>query len=255
MIEIGLFGGARIYDRDRQVMLTEFNGVKPRQVLQLLALNGGHPLPKERLADKLWQGEPPASWLSTLEGYVSLLRRGLQAGTAARDSVVLTRSGGYALDRSRVSVDLDRFDSLVAAAEQQPHADDQLSGLLEALSLVRGEVLEGERAAAWIADVRLCYRRRVRRAVVSAGRLALRLERIADAVRLGQWACDLDPLAEDGWEILIEAYWRDGRRTDALRSFREVQRLLDAELGITPCRALRQLQTAVLRDDPAGLPA
>lgn len=255
MIEIRLFGSARVYDDDRGVILTEFQGVKPRQVLQILALANGHPVAKERLADQLWQGRPPVSWLSTLEGYVSLLRRGLQVGVAPRDSVVQTYNGAYRLERDGVTVDLARFDRLVALAEQQTDPECGLRGLLDALALVRGDVLEGERPTAWIAEARTRYRQRVRRTVIAAGRLALTTDAVEEAVRLGQWACELDALAEDGWQLVIEAYWRAGRRADALRSFSDIQQILDRELGILPCRSLRQLHTAVLRDDSAALSA
>lgn len=255
MIEICLFGSARVYDDHHGVVLTEFQGVKPRQVLQILALADGHPVAKELLADQLWQGQPPLSWVSTIEGYISLLRRGLQAGVAARESVVQTRGGGYCLDRERITVDLARFDRLVARAEQEQDPGTALCGLREALALVRGEVLEGERNAAWIAEARSRYRLRVHRAVIMAGRLALTTGSIHEAVRLGQWACELDALSEDGWAVVIEAYWRDGRRADALRSFGSIQHQLDRELGVLPCRSLRHLHAAVLRDDRSDLSA
>lgn len=253
MIDICLFGCVCVRDLDRQLVLTDFHGVKPRQVLQLLALNRGLPIEKDRLAQLLWHDDPPASWLSTLEGYVSLLRRALHVGGTAEPSAVVTSSGGYLLDAGRVRVDVDHFDALVTQADlARPEQAQQL--LVEALSLVRGDVLEGERDLPWLVEARSRYDKRVRRAAVNAGRLGLCSGGLEAAEEYGQWACDLDPLAEDAWQIVIEARWRANRRADALRSFSAVRRLLEVELGILPGRALQRLHLAVLRDEPQSRP-
>ena len=247
MIEICMFGPLRVYDNERQLLLTDFHGIKPRHVLEVLALHRGHPVSKERLADLLWHGKPPASWLSTLEGYVSLLRRDLAAPD--RPSVIITRNGGYLLDASRVKLDLSTFDSLLGAAEAT-EPTGALELLTKALDLVRGDVLVGERSLPWVLEARERYQQRVRHAIVRAGRLALQAGDVDTAARHGQAACDLDPLAEDGWQIVIEAQWRAARRSEALRSFSDLRSLLDRELGIAPCRSLQQLVTKVLRDEP-----
>lgn len=249
MIDICLFGCVRVRDLERQIVYTDFHGVKPRQVLQLLALNRGLPIAKERLAQLLWDDDPPASWLSTLEGYVSLLRRALHAGVTGEASAVVTSSGGYLLDARRVRVDVDRFDALVTQADRaRPGQAQHL--LVEALTLVRGEVLQGERTVPWVVEVRSRYDRRVRRAAFNAARLSLWVGDWDAAERYAQWACELDPLAEDAWQIVIEARWRTNRRAEALRSFSAVRHLLEAELGILPGQALQRLHLAVLRDEP-----
>jgi DNA-binding SARP family transcriptional activator len=254
MIEICLFGVARVYDDDRQLLLMDFRGVKPRHVLLLLTMNLGYPLSKERLADSLWHGDPPPSWVSTLEGYVSLLRRSLAAAKPDTPSVVLTRDRGYVLDPSRVQVDLNRFDKLLNDADSADTAGAPVL-LAEALDLVRGDVLAGERNEPWVVEARDRYRHRVCRAAVKAGRFALQERDLETAVRYGQLACDLDPLAEDGWHIVIEAQWRAERRSDAVRSFSRLRSLLERELGVAPCRSLQQLFARVLRDEPYGLSA
>lgn len=249
MIDICLFGCVRVRDLDRQIAYADFRGVKPRQVLQLLALNRGLPIAKERLAELLWEDDPPASWLSTLEGYVSLLRRALHAGVTGERSAVVTSSGGYLLDAERARVDVDRFDALVTQADRARPGQVQLV-LVEALQLVRGEVLQGERATPWITEVRSRYERRVRRAAVNVARVSLWSGDWEVAERYAQWACELDPLAEDAWQVVIEARWRTGRRAEALRSFSAVRQLLETELGILPGQALQRLRLAVLRDEP-----
>ena len=254
VIDISLYGPPRVTDLRRRLVLREFQGVKPRQVLYLLALNEGRPLPKEQLADLMWDGQPPRSWCSTLEGYVSLLRHALQAGVPARDSVVQTRSGSYLLDPDLVQVDVDRFSQLTREAAVQPPRR-ALETLRAALGLVRGEILEGERCASWVLDARSRWLQRSQRAAIEAGKLSMLLGDPASAVDFGQYACDLDPLAEDAWALMIEGFWLTDRRSDALRSYSRLRVLLDRELGIGPRQALQRLYLAMLSDNEMSVPA
>ena len=248
MIEIQLFGNARHHDRVHGVGRAGYGGRKPQQVLWLLALNGDRTLPKARLAEQLWEGEPPASWLSTLEGYVSLLRRALRGGPDQCPAVV-TSPGGYRLDLDRVAVDVCRFDALVAAAGAT--ADTAADCLRQALGLAIGPVLDGEVERSWILDARTRYEERVCAAATAAARFALDAGDLTASIGYGKWACELDPFAEDAWHTVIAGQWRSGRRAQALRSFEQVQTLLDTHLRVRPNRALQELYLDVLRDELA----
>jgi DNA-binding SARP family transcriptional activator len=257
MIDVRMFGPLRIHDEQGTCLQVDFCGNKPRLVFMLLAVKLGSTVSKDRLAELLWQGNPPPSWRSTLEGYVSLMRKGLATAgesACAAGSVIISERGGYRLDADRVDTDLARFTRLAAEA-RSTDSTRALALLTGALELARAEVMEGERNLPWITETRDRFQQDVHRAAVRAGHLSLAAGDLDAAALFGKVARDLDPLAEDGWHISIESDWRANRRTDALRSFSALRKLLDQELGVVPCRSLQQLFTQVLRDEPLALTA
>jgi DNA-binding SARP family transcriptional activator len=108
MDQIHLLGSTVAVVADRRTAGRDFGGVKPRRLLELLALTPGKPVSKGQLAELLWDGEPPRSWVTTLEAYVSLLRRALDPGAPVSRSLIVTTSGGYLLHH-RARVDLTAF--------------------------------------------------------------------------------------------------------------------------------------------------
>lgn len=55
-----LFGPFEVEWRGHRLGSRDFGGTKPRQLLQMLAIERGHPVPKLRLAERLWGGVTPA---------------------------------------------------------------------------------------------------------------------------------------------------------------------------------------------------
>jgi DNA-binding SARP family transcriptional activator len=117
MLHVRLFGTTRVLDGNRVLGPGDFGGLKPRRILEALALHRGHQVSKDRLVDVLWANRPPADHTATLESYVSVLRRRLQPGTPARHSAIRTVPRGYLLDPNIARTDLDLFDELVARAD------------------------------------------------------------------------------------------------------------------------------------------
>ena len=83
---------------------------RQRRLLGLLLLHASDPVTYDRLADGLWDGEPPPTARHTLQGYVHRLRRTL-GDQAAR---LETRPLGYQLKVSDGELDTRTFEDLVA---------------------------------------------------------------------------------------------------------------------------------------------
>jgi DNA-binding SARP family transcriptional activator len=241
---------------------------KQRALLAALALHRGRPVAVDTLVDLLWADRPPAGVAGTLQAYVAGLRRALEPERPARapSQVLVTVSPGYALHLPEGALDVSRFEATVSATHQSlaplaavaagpPPAisredlDRDVADLDEVLALWRGTpFLELEDAPAAVAErVRLEELRLV--ALEDKATAGLALGNHATVAAELEALVSAYPLRERLWALRVLALARSGRQAEALAVFSQVRRLLADELGIEPGNELRQLQTAVLRQD------
>jgi DNA-binding NarL/FixJ family response regulator/DNA-binding SARP family transcriptional activator len=221
-------------------------GPKPRQILEILLLNLGVPVSKDRLIEVLWAGRrPPVEALPTLESYVSVLRRHLQPGQG-KDGPLRTVSGGYMLDPDRVDLDVSRFNDLLRRASTC-EATQALELLREALGLASAPLLGDELRAPWAEEERANHELRVCRARALAAELALTLHQPDDAVAWAREALSGDGLNERAWYSLVLGLEESGQPLEALRAFEQCRRTLDREMGCSPGDALRDAHARLLR--------
>ncbi len=249
-ITIRLFGPTSCEVDGRVVPPSEMGGVKPRQILEILALSLGSPVAKDHLAELLWPTDPPASYVGTLESYVCVLRRhlGIPGG---RRSPLATTSNGYMLDPDQVTVDVAQFRRQANQVMSQAAAK-ALTSADAALSLARGELLASEPYADWAVRERGSLLRTRVEFCVRAALLATATGDHETAVRLARHAVAGDPLSEDAGQQLMRALWFAGRRGEALRAYAALRQSLLDELGDVPGYESHELYLAILRDSHAG---
>ena len=74
LVRIRLFGPISVQAGDTVLGPREFGGIKPKQIFEILLLERGHPVPKDRLAEWLWGDALPRNVAATLETYISNIR-------------------------------------------------------------------------------------------------------------------------------------------------------------------------------------
>jgi predicted ATPase/DNA-binding SARP family transcriptional activator len=220
---------------------------KPRALLALLLLRANEPVSRDRLIEDLWAGRPPSTAAQSLRTYVFQLRKAL--GRA----VIRTVPSGYELRASPESIDVHRFeDLLVEARSEAPLA--AAATLREALALWRGSALAEFAFEAW-AQVEIARLEELRlEALEERIDADLALGRAADVVAEAEGLVAQHPLRERLRGQLMLALYRCGRQADALAAFRDGRRVLVEELGIEPGPALRELEHAILDQDPGLTP-
>jgi DNA-binding SARP family transcriptional activator len=227
-------------------------GQKQRAVLAILLLRAGEVVSTDFLLDALWGEQPPRTATTSLQNFVSQLRKLVGA------DVLVTKPPGYVLRVAPEQVDFERFRRLVEAAG--PTEPDERGALLrQALSLWRGAPLAdlsfeafAQPEIARLEELRLGALEQRVDADLDAGRhrdLVSELERLVTA----------HPLRERFRAQLMLALYRAGRQAEALHVYQDARRALIEELGIEPGPALQQLHASILRQesglDPATRPS
>jgi len=234
-------------------LLLPLRGRKQRALLALLLLSANEVVPDDRLLEDLWPEEPPKSGRAALRVRVSQLRKTLEGGGREGRSILLARSPGYVLHAEPGSIDARSFERLFAEGRTALGDDPETAAaaLRDALALWRGPAL-ADFAYESFAQAEIARLEELRQAAVEARIDAdLALGRHGELVGELEALVATEPLRERLRGQLMLALYRSGRQADALAAYREGREHLVEELGIEPGRALQELESAILRHDPA----
>ena len=236
-----------LWDGEDQAL--EVGGGNARTLLAVLVSADGRPVTPDAAIDAIWGESPPSSATGTLQSYVSRLRRVLP------EDVQLTWSGSaYHLEVDPVEVDVHVFEHLAdrgADALAAGRPDEAFELLTRGEALWRGPAFAGLSDREFAAGV--AARLDERRLVATEDRLRceLALGRPDAAIPVLVELRREHPLRERLHELYALALYRTGRQAEALRALDEARTQLVEELGVEPGRALRELEQAILQQDPS----
>ncbi|MEV7970497.1 BTAD domain-containing putative transcriptional regulator [Sphaerisporangium sp. NPDC088356] len=227
--------------------MLDLGGQRQQAVLARLLVAHGRAVPMSVLIDELWPGDPPAQALSTIQGYVSRLRRALEPDRAPREEaeVLISAPPGYALRTAPASVDSWLFESLVRAE----HGDDAATVFErtdQALALWRGPALAEFAELQWASAEAMRLDELRLMAIEHRADAALRLGRAAATIPDLEAHASAYPLREEAWRLLALALYRAGRQGDALGALRRARTLLREELGLDLGTTLQRLERDIL---------
>ncbi|GAA1496135.1 AfsR/SARP family transcriptional regulator [Paeniglutamicibacter kerguelensis] len=244
-----ILGTIRICRGNEVLNAQQLGGPKSRQILEILLMHLGTPVSKGKLVDLLWDGAAPAAAVSTLESYVSVLRRCLQPGQG-KSGVLKTTTGGYLLEQEMIDLDLARFSELLARAEHSG-AKQAYALLQEALHMANEPLLGNELLPEWAENERRMHAARVAAAGVHAAEAALELGLASEAVRWAQRVLDGDALNEPAWTCMILGLEQGRNPVQGLQAFERCRRVMDREMGCQPGPVLQSAQARMLLDTSA----
>ena len=232
-------------------------GSRQRALLALLLLHANEMLGTDRLIEGLWGERPPSRAAKTLQMHISRLRKVLAAGGgngSTQDGVVLTRDRGYELRLDPERVDARRFERLLGEGRRELLAarpERAASALEEGLALWRGRALAdlsyepfAQAEVARLEDLLVMASEELVEAKLALGGHT-------DVVGQLEALIAHHPYRERLRAQLMVALYRCDRQADALQAYQDARRTLVEELGIEPGERLRELERAILAQDPA----
>ncbi|MBG6090557.1 AfsR/SARP family transcriptional regulator [Actinomadura viridis] len=257
-MEFRVLGPVEIVDGGANVVPT---ALKPRQVISLLILRRDSVVSTAELIDELWDGDPPANAVTTLQTYVYKLRQAL-SGRGSGD-VLVTRPGGYMLAASRnATVDLDRFEGGTAEGRALLEGGEprRAAGVLRgALELWRGpalvDVAPGRLLTSYVTGLEELRSQALELRIQADLRLGRHRELVGELKSLVL----THTLHEHLHALLMIALDRSGRRHEALGVYRTLRENMIEQLGLEPGQDIRHLHQRLLSDtrppgpaEPAG---
>ena len=244
-MEFRILGPVEVAAEDGPLQL---GGPHRRATLALLLLSANRVVSVERFADELYAGAPPVTAVTQVQRQVSELRKSLGADR------IETRAPGYAIAVSPGELDLDTFERLAsegAAALAAGAAERAAELLRRALAVWRGPPL------ADLADGRFAVAAIHRLDEIRLAALEHRIDADLALGRHAQLVGELQglvaehPLREGLHAKLMLALYRSGRQAEALAAYRTARSQLVDGFGIEPTATLRDLERAILTQDPA----
>ncbi|AZM63533.1 MULTISPECIES: BTAD domain-containing putative transcriptional regulator [unclassified Streptomyces] len=247
MIDLRVLGPVRVLADDRDL---DIGHARQRSLLAMLLVDVNNVVPRERLAELVWDGRPPRQARNTLAGYATRLRKVL-ASSPGRP-VLSSQGGGYVLRVDPAAVDLCRFRDLAGRAADVGDDEERCGLLRSALAQWSGAALSnlwGTR----VESLRTTLDSERRSALLDYFDAQLRLGRPQEILTQLQTLTEERPYDEELALRLVQAHCDSGNPAAALRAYEAVRARLERELSTRPGEVLRAAGERLLHPvRPAG---
>jgi WD40 repeat protein/DNA-binding SARP family transcriptional activator/tRNA A-37 threonylcarbamoyl transferase component Bud32 len=247
-LELSLFG--QFQARLDGEFLEGFRTAKVQALLVYLAVEET-PQRREALMTLFWPGMPEKSARQNLRQILYYLRRDMTDLSSKGDGeqtvpLLLANRRTIQLNpQADVSIDVQRFESLMETTQYHGHPDILLcqecrENLEKALSLYLGDFLadfyldDSNEFEEWAEVYRQRYRRQVLDALETLTSTATREGSYAEARVYAERQLELDDLRESAYRQLMKILALNGQRAEAMALYESFRRLLAEELGMAP---------------------
>ncbi len=235
-----LLGAFRLIQHREPVVLGQ---LRLEELIALLAIQPGTPITRARIGYAFW---PDSSDKQARTNVRSLLHKLKKAWPDATTAIAVERTAITWRADGPIAVDVQRFGVLHDQAIASRDAVERIQLLTTAVQAYGGDLLP-DCYAEWV----LAERERLR------GKYATLLEQLVtallaqrdseEALAQAKTLLHFDPLRENAYRLLMQAYAALGDRAAALRVYHTCASTLQHELGVEPSPATEQLRSRLLQ--------
>lgn len=220
--------------------LTRFRTHKTASLLAFLAFYRDRSHPRDELADLLWPDVDPSAARASLRTGLNSLRNQLEPPDKPVGSILIADRSFVRLQPVAVTTDVAAFRSALVEANAADSAPLKFGLLSRAVNIYGGDLLPGFYED-WV------FTERQRLVQLQLGALS-QLRSIAESTGDLQSALDfaldaaaIEPTSEDLQNAVMRIYHRSGRPAEALRHYKDVERIFRDQLDMEPPEESRKL--------------
>ncbi len=206
-----------------------------RSLLAYLILHREHPADRRRLAYLFWPRGTETAARRNLRQYLHRIRR---LTPEADEPLVLSTGSDVQFNPEMIiSSDIQKFTHYT-----RPEAS--IEELISGVNLYSGDLL-ADVYEDWISSRREYYSQRMFQALERLSTRLQSLGRFEEAIQFAQKQIELDPYNEAAHRSLISLYFQNQERSQAVKHYRQLVKLLDKELGIPPMPETEEMIEAI----------
>lgn len=251
-----LLGGLRAEQGNGTHRLERFRTQKTAALFAYLAAYPNRSHSREELIERFWPDASAEEGRTSLRTALSSLRRQLEPPGTPANSVLATDRFQVRLNPDAVSTDTARFTDVLDAARREtgilPERETTL--LREALTLYQGPFFPGSYDE-WASALREHFAAEHQSVLRRLAALRAETGSLDESVEFARQAVAADPLDEEAQSDLIAFLAAAGRPAEALRQYRELERILRDEMGEKPSASLAVLAGRIQRGEPLPVPS
>ena len=239
-LHIRSLGGFGVWRGEVEIRDRDWRSIKARQLLQLLLVERGRMLPRDRIMDMLWPGLEADAAANNLRVTLSRLTKAIEPNRpeGAPTYYVVQQGDTYGFNvDSDHSYDAAEFSAKADQARnmlQRGRRDDAIALYRRAIELYGGtflpdclyedwSVVERERLGLLFTEVSL-----------RLGGMLLVDGQPHEAIGLAWRVLEYDQAQEEAYQLLMRAYGGLGERSTALRLYARCVAALEQDLGVEP---------------------
>jgi ATP/maltotriose-dependent transcriptional regulator MalT/DNA-binding SARP family transcriptional activator len=219
---------------------------KPLEMLKYLVAQGGREVSARAIDRALWPDAEGDAAESSFEVTLRRLRKLL--GT---DAALELRDGKLSLDPHTCWLDTWAFERIHARSETLLHAGDAraFEALAEqAVALYAGHFLPEDDEQPWLLGCRQRLASKLLRHVEALGQTLEQNAEQERAASLYRRVIELDALAEPAYRRLMILQGVQGRKAEALETYRRCRQMLSAVLGVQPSAETESAHRSLLKN-------
>ncbi len=249
---ITLLGSLRAQCGER--VITRFKYQKVGGLLAFLSFHRHQMHSREVLVEMFWPDGSPEAARNSLSAALSSLRHQFEPPGTPSGAVLRADRYSIGINPEMVVTDVALLEACVNEADRTSSSTERRQHLEHAVALYQGHLLPGFYED-WISPEQVRLSGLYFDTVLALVRDLEQQGDLSSALRYGRLAVSVEPLREEAHQNLMRLLLAAGQPGAALRQYKELERLLDEELGDEPSAPLRALARHIEKETGLTAPA